>query len=66
MRADGFNNANEEIALRINLEVDQMILLMVSRGQAEEVEFLFPHDKGEGKKEIREHADDDHEEGGER
>jgi hypothetical protein len=40
-----------------------MILLVVSWRETEKVEFFFLHDKGEGKEKIREHADDDHEEG---
>lgn len=61
-----FHDADEEVGLGVDLEVDEVVFLMVAGREAEEVEFFLFHDEGEGEEEVREDADDDHEEGAER
>lgn len=62
---DGLHDADEEVRLGVDLEVDEVVLFVVAGREAEEVEFFFLHDEREGEEEVGEDADDDHEEGAE-
>lgn len=66
VRTDGLHDTDEEVGLRVNLEIDEMVLFHVPRLLREEVEFFLFHDEGEGEEEVGKDTDDDHEEGGER
>ncbi|KAG6826069.1 hypothetical protein H0H93_016840, partial [Arthromyces matolae] len=59
---DSLHHTNEEVSLRIDFEVDEMVVLMVAGREREQVELFLLHDEREAGGEIGETTNDDHEE----
>ncbi|KAF5133338.1 hypothetical protein E5D57_003962 [Metarhizium anisopliae] len=62
VRGDGLHEAREEVGLDVDLKRDEMVPLVVSGGQGQQVELLALHDEGKREEQVGEDADDDHEE----
>jgi hypothetical protein len=61
MGAKSFSSTSEEVGLAVDLQVDEMVLLVVSRRQRQKIKLFLLHDQRERQEQIGEDTNHNHE-----